>query len=311
MTMDTARRTVLAKFALSDADFLARGMEAEVYRYGDDAVLKLYASTASLTDLRRLQVFYSTIDRSQLSYALPTILAVFDEGAYQVTVERRLAGQPLVSLLQRTHPHQLDALFASYASAVLELSTIGMPPTTTAYKLFDPHQLSERSERDWHQFLRRWLRHQLRVLTPYFERDVDDFPSKLSAMMALLAAVGPVEERLIHGDICPGNLLVAPDGKPLALLDFGLITMYGDPLFDAATAWVFFDMYERLGANVRERLLPFFLDLLGAKATGRLYRYVLLYSLLSANTYDLECRDGHYAWCIANLNTEAYWDAIE
>ena len=311
MTIDTAKRTVLAKFALSDADFLARGMEAEVYRYGDDAVLKLYASTASLTDLRRLQAFYATIDRSQLSYALPSILSVFDESAYQVAIERRLVGQPLVSLLQHTHPHQLDSLFASYASAVLELSTIAMPPTTTAYKLFDPHQLSERSEGDWHQFLRRWLEHQLHVLTPYFERDVDNFSSKLSTMIAVLNRPYHGEYRLIHGDICPGNLLVAPDGKPLALLDFGLITMYGDPLFDAATAWVFFDMYERLGANVRERLLPFFLDLLGVDVIGQLYRYVLLYSFLSANTYDPDCRDGHYAWCIANLNTKTYWANIE
>lgn len=311
MTMDTAKRTVLAKFALSDADFLARGMEAEVYRYGDDAVLKLYASTASLTNLRRLGAFYATIDRSQLSYALPSMLAVFDEGAYQVTVERRLAGQPLVSLLQHTHPHQLDSLFASYASAVLQLSTIGMPATTTAYKLFDPHQLSERSKGDWHQFLRRWLRHQLLVLTPYFERDVDDLSSKLSTMMTVLNRPYHSEYRLIHGDICPGNLLVAPDGKLLALLDFGLITMYGDPVFDAATAWVFFDMYEKLQTRVRDRLLPFFLNLLGAEVIGRLYRYVLVYSLLSANTYNPECRDGHYAWCIANLNTKTYWDNIE
>ena len=115
---------------------------------------------------------------------------------------------------------------------------------------------------------------------------------------------------LIHGDIFPDNVLVAPDGRPLALLDFGLFTMYGDPLFDAATAWVFFDMYDELEANIRGRLLPFFLNLLGTEAVGKLYRYVLLYSLLSANTYATDCSDGHYRWCVANLNTEAYWKRI-
>ncbi|MEZ4675028.1 MAG: hypothetical protein R2932_12375 [Caldilineaceae bacterium] len=40
-----------------------------------------------------------------------------------------------------------------------------------------------------------------------------------------------------------------------------------------------------------------------------LYRY-LLYSFLSANTYSAECTDGHYAWCVANLNNAGYWALV-
>jgi aminoglycoside phosphotransferase (APT) family kinase protein len=130
-------------------------------------------------------------------------------------------------------------------------------------------------------------------------------------MDAWLAQPYQGEYQLIHGDICPGNLLASTHGQICGLLDFGIFTMYGDPLFDAATAWLFFDMYDELQANVRARLLPFVLERYGTASYGRLIRYVLLYSLLSANTYAPDCSDGHYAWCVRNLNTEAYWTQIE
>jgi hypothetical protein len=50
---------------------------------------------------------------------------------------------------------------------------------------------------------------------------------------------------------------------------------------------------------------------LGESVRGRLYRYVLLYSFLSADTYSPTCEDGQYQWCVQNLNQQAYWEGIE
>ena len=86
---------------------------------------------------------------------------------------------------------------------------------------------------------------------------------------------------------------------------------YGDALFDLATGWVFFDMYDELRASVRQRYLHLLLDQLGEHVRGQLYRYVLIYSILSVNTYSSRCSDGHYDWCVANLNSQHDWDAIE
>jgi hypothetical protein len=35
-----------------------------------------------------------------------------------------------------------------------------------------------------------------------------------------------------------------------------------------------------------------------------------VYRLFSANTYAPDCSDGHYARCVRNLNTAAYWEQI-
>jgi hypothetical protein len=50
---------------------------------------------------------------------------------------------------------------------------------------------------------------------------------------------------------------------------------------------------------------------LGEQLRGVLYQYVLLYSILSANTYSRTCDDGHYRWCVANLNDVCYWSALQ
>lgn len=306
--MGIARREVLAKYGLGAGDFLGKGMESEVYTYGPDAVLKIYDQTVSLANLQQLQDFYASLDRTAVSFVLPTIHSVAAEDPYLVTIEQRLPGVPLSDILPALMPSQLAPWFDLYMTTVLELGRIPMPDLTTRYKLFDLHQISQRAAGDWHQFLRRYLDLQLISLADYFARDVTAFSEKRQRMEAVLAQPYTGLYYLVHGDLFPGNILVHPSGRTEAVLDFGLFTMYGDPYFDLATSWVFFDMYDLLQANVRERLLTVLLTRLGEQARPKLYRYVLLYSLLSANTYAPDCSDGHYEWCVANLNTAVYWD---
>jgi fructosamine-3-kinase len=135
---------------------------------------------------------------------------------------------------------------------------------------------------------------------------------KVKQLYTILAQPYTGNYHLVHGDFFPGNILI---DKMLchvtALLDFGMLTMYGDSLFDIATGWVFFDMYDELKVKIRDRYLSMTLETLGRRVRGNLYRYVLLYSVLSANTYSSKCTDGHYQWCVANLNNQEYWNNIE
>jgi hypothetical protein len=70
-------------------------------------------------------------------------------------------------------------------------------------------------------------------------------------------------------------------------------------------------MYDELAVQARDRYLARLLDYLGEQVRGKLYRYVLIYCLLSANTYSADCTDDHYRWCVANLNNPRYWSEIE
>jgi serine/threonine protein kinase len=179
------------------------------------------------------------------------------------------------------------------------------------HKLFDPDHISSLTDGDWHQFLNRYITRKLAQLIPYLSRDVPNFAARLHQLQAILGQPYRGAYGLIHGDFFPGNLLVDGAYQIAALLDFGLFTMFGDPLFDLATSWVFFDMYDDLKIQARERYLGLLLERLGEGVRGRLYRYVLIYSILSANTYSPNCADGHYQWCAANLSNPHYWKTIE
>lgn len=307
--MDSTKQALLAKYGLTVTNYLAHGMEAEVYRRDTETVLKLY-SRAQLDNLHILQAFYANLDRTRIPYALPSIRHLDAEGQYAISIESYLPGHPLSKHIAAMRQGDLDSVFPGYVAAVLRLSQVGMPPHATRYRLFDRYGISQQTDGGWHAYARRWLQHKVQTLNPYFERDIADFSAKIDALDGLLSQPYCGPYRLVHGDIFPGNLLVDAQGDVLALLDFGLFTHYGDPLLDAAIAWVCFDMYDELQADVRTRLLPFFLDQLGPDIQGQLLRYLLLYSLVSANAYAADCSDGHYAWCIANLNTDRYWNEM-
>ena len=142
-------------------------MEAEVYNYGPDAVLKLYAGTANFANLLILQDFYASLDRQRVPYALPRIHTVAQEDHFLITIEQRLAGTPLSTVLPALTADQLGAVMQRYLNAALAVSDIQAPPTLDRYKLFDPDRLSYRMNGDWHQFLTRYLTHKLAQVTPY------------------------------------------------------------------------------------------------------------------------------------------------
>jgi serine/threonine protein kinase len=285
-------------------------MEAEVYAIDSDTLIKLYSATTKLADLTTLRKFYATIDPSALSYALPYIESVAVEEDICISIERRLPGDPMSEKLSTLTKKQMDRTMQAYLAAALELTKIQIPADFDRYKLFDAEDISRRTDGDWHQFLARYLSQKLSQVATYLKPDVTDFDVKIHRLLAIFAQPYTGTYHVIHGDFFPGNILVDERRRVTALLDFGLLTMYGDSLFDIATGWVFFDMYDELKANLRERYLALVLETLGSHVREKLYLYVLLYSVLSANTYSSTCSDGHYQWCVDNLNNQEYWNRI-
>jgi fructosamine-3-kinase len=309
--MTATKQVILQKYGVSANELIRKGMEAEVYAIGTEAVLKLYIGTMNLAYLTTLQFFYTSLSPVTLSYSLPYIQTVAVEGDICISIERQLPGTRMSAILPTLTKKQTDTMMKIYLDAALELSTIQIPSDFDRYKLFDVEGISSRTKSDWHQFLTRYLTQKLAQVTNYLSKDVTNLAMKVQQLYTILTRPYTGNYHLIHGDFFPGNILINKRQHVTALLDFGLLTMYGDFLFDIATGWVFFDMYDELKANIRERYLSIVLETLGKGVRGKLYRYVLLYSVISANTYSPSCADGHYQWCVANLNNQEYWNNIE
>ena len=309
--MSATKQVILQRYGLSPNELIRKGMEAEVYAIGSDTILKLYIGTTNLAYLTTLQNFYASFNQSAISYSLPYIQTVASEGDICISTERQLPGTPMSAILPTLTNKQMDSMMQAYLAAALELTNVQIPADFDRYKLFDADGISRRTKGDWHQFLTRYLTQKLTQVTYYLNKDVRNFAVKVKQLYTILAQPYTGNYHLVHGDFFPGNILIDKMCHVTALLDFGLLTMYGDSLFDIATGWVFFDMYDELKVNIRERYLSMTLETLGRRVRGNLYRYVLLYSVLSANTYSSKCTDGHYQWCVANLNNQEYWNNIE
>ncbi|MFN8487530.1 MAG: aminoglycoside phosphotransferase family protein [Caldilineaceae bacterium] len=302
-------QAILQKYRLTHADLLGQGVEATVYRYDAAHVLKLYQGTASRQQLQTLQTFYATLDAGGSNLQLPQILHIWPEAEAIVTIEKYLPGKSFAALVAAATVDTLPALFADYLAALQALQQVKISPEPQRYKLFDESGVSLRANGDFYAFLWQAIGRQVQAIGRHLEQDVVHFADKRARLRQVLAQPYEGALDIVHGDFFPGNLLVDEEGRVTTLLDFGLFTMFGDSLFDLATGWVFFDMYDALKLNIRQGLLEFILAQYGQAVQPKLNLYVLVYSILGANAYS-NCTDGHYAWCVANLNDATLWTTL-
>ena len=104
---------------------------------------------------------------------------------------------------------------------------------------------------------------------------------------------------VVHGDVCPPNVLM--DGaRVAAVLDWGFWSTAGDSTFEASLAAAFFDMYSPDARRIDELLTERFVALGHDRELMRLYRRA--YAIVTATIYDENAGDGHYQWCVEQLN---------
>lgn len=117
--MDEERKRILRRYRGSPDARLSSGMEAEVYTYGPDKVLKLYRGSLRLTDLHLLRDFYNSLDRQLLPYAIPRVYMIDQEDRFLITIENRLPGTRLASVLSSLTTDELYQMMKRYLAAAL------------------------------------------------------------------------------------------------------------------------------------------------------------------------------------------------
>lgn len=275
-----------AILGVTEPRLLGEGMEGAVYEIDAFRVAKIWYD-GSAEGLRRTAAFYAALE---LPFAVPSILEIRQSGAHVVTVERRLHGttrrdpgdveQVLAALIEAGAGAGAGAEDGAGAFAeAAELPMLGEPPTTLG-------RLAER---------------RLERFRPVLAREVERLDEKAAALLARLPEVDSGRRAVIHGDLVPQNILVDDAGRVSAVLDWGFLTTVGDPAFDAAVAAAVFDMYGPGAAAAERDLTRRFEERFGYTHEAMLV-YRAAYSLITANAYDPQGNDGHFAWCVAGLN---------
>jgi aminoglycoside phosphotransferase (APT) family kinase protein len=275
---------VFARWGHPSAELIGQGMDGVVYRLGGGLVGKVWHRRTA-GKLARLRAFYVELAAAGLPYATPEIVAIHSADGEVVTVERELPGTPLDTALA-TGTLDLATAYDVTVQAVTALASTSAGPATRALPVLDqPDQQSLAT------LVARRANDVLAAAVPGF--------ADLLARVLVLLERRPPGDRIVHGDICPANLLVDAEGRLVSVLDWGFLTMAGDNTFDAATAAGFFDMYGPDARRHDDALTDRFAALGYDRGSMLLYRAA--YAIAGATAYHADGSDGHFDWCAAVL----------
>jgi aminoglycoside phosphotransferase (APT) family kinase protein len=270
-------------------ELIGQGMEGAVYDLGDGRVRKIWFDRRP-DDVRPMQAFLDELP--PLPFRTPRIREIHADGnGLAVSVEDKLTGTPLPDA-DLTESEALDA----FVAIVEALGRTEAGPASR--KLPVLNQPFWQDGKSWGQCLADVVRCRAAESRRHFERDIPDFDRRLQAITTELETIAPETLSVVHGDICPANLLM--DGpRTAAVLDWGFLSTAGDNTFEASLAAGFFDMYGPDAKRLDNLLLDRFEQL--GHDLERMWLYRHAYAICTATIYAADATDGHYAWCIGQF----------
>lgn len=204
------RDGVLARFGVREQDKLGEGGESEVFTLDAHQVLRVHKQEAAAYS-RAIGELYAGLDRSRVPYALPEVLEVDGDGERSWSIERRQPGRSLDQVLPTLHRTDRTRALRRYVDAAAAFPALGPPDGWSGGygELFTKEQLRTDG---WGALLRDRLTLQLERARPVLEPLVPDLDGVVARVLAEAQAAPPTgPPTLVHGDWCPGNVMVGDD----------------------------------------------------------------------------------------------------
>ena len=247
-----------------------------------------------------IAAFYRDISVAKTSFALPQILEQGEDNGLFYSVDRLIPGRPLHELMPLLDGDDRRYALASYTDAVFEIASLPVVRDEFGEFLRDADSIRAAT---WSEYLLARMRRCLDEAR-WLHEDVPALDAMVAALTRRIGAIAPVPKALVHGDYFPGNVLIADDLVVSGVIDFGPLTVIGDPMLDIASAVIFLEV-ARPGYRTEDT--EFVRDRLFARSGRAIddaittYRawYAIRFSPYRADDANL------YAWCTGSLNTVA------
>jgi aminoglycoside phosphotransferase (APT) family kinase protein len=155
------------------------------------------------------------------------------------SIERLLRGRALIDVLPSLRGAARRAALDSYLDVASQMQHLAEAPAQFGEMLAEnPLQC-----KTWPAFLRAMNERQFSYMREHLLPDVPHIDAAVARLDAAIDALPAVEApRLVHGDYFPGNVLADDAGRITAVIDFGPLTVAGDPMMDLASAAVFLEV---------------------------------------------------------------------
>ncbi len=293
---------------IADAEHIASGMEGHIFRIGNQNVAKVWLYK-SVRDVTLLQRFYKQVQGLSLAFETPFITQVRESDGTTISVERELSGTPMRGLVAEDEleplPFTFDAVLdvlralkeAQLSGSKSDLPILGITPSQQAKRSGATTVLLEVAD----QKVSRYGNH--------LRKSVPNFDWLYQRMVYHLLRIQPDKPRVVHGDLCPENFLLDESNHVSAVLDWGVLSLFGDSALDASIACGVYNMYGPHHRQLDDVFLAACEETLGY-SRERLLVYRALYAILTSNAYSEDAHDGHYTWCTETLLREDITDAL-
>ena len=263
-------------------------------------MLRVLRRPGDAAALKRQQAFLAEID-GRLD--IPTSVIETIDGQGRFTIERRLKGTSLLTLLTRLSGAERNKAIAPYVAGAEATGRLRLPERPYG-QILAPAPITAET---WPGFFRASLDHWL-ARNGATIAEVTGSVARVSAnALALLADLPEKPAKgLAHGDYFPGNVLLDDTLALAGLVDFSVFTLVGDPLYDVLTAALFLEMIEEARADDVALARRLVVERHGEAvlSAGRFYRaYAAILMADPANAAPPYPR--LYAWSVANLKALA------
>jgi serine/threonine protein kinase len=300
-TVEIARQK-LNHLGITDAEYIASGMEGHVFRPEHQRVAKVWHSK-TLEEVTPLKDFYESLQTLALPFETPLITGVQEVDGTTVSIEKELHGTSMRTLVKEDEKEPPSFAFEAVLSILEALKDKKLKGDKVHLPILRVTPSPQARESGAIAVLLEVAQQKVKQYGGQLRRSVPNFDQIYERIVKHLLRQEGEEMQAVHGDLCPENILLDEQGKVTAVLDWGMMSLFGDSTLDASFACGIYNMYGPHHRQVDEIFLKACEVRLGY-SRERLLLYRALYAIIQSNAFSETGNDGHYAWCIDTLLRE-------
>jgi aminoglycoside phosphotransferase len=297
-TVETAQQK-LSHLGITDVDYIASGMEGHVFRLENQSVVKVWHSKM-LEEIAPLKHFYERLQTLDFPFETPLITQVQEVDGTTISIEKELTGTSMCTLVRDDDLEPPKFALEAVLTILEALKTRTLRGNKVHLPILGIVPSQQAKLRGSIAVLLEVANQKVKRYGDQLRHSVPDFDWIYQRTVKHLLELKVEEMQAVHGDLCPENILLGANGKVTAVLDWGMMSLFGDSVLDASFACGIYNMY---GPHHRQ-IDEIFLTACEARLSysrERLLLYRALYAIIQSNAFSETGSDGHYACCTENL----------
>lgn len=298
----------LSHFGVRHVDYIASGMEGHVFRLEHQSVAKVWHHK-TLAEITLLKDFYEQVQTLEFPFETPLITQGQEVDGTTISIEKELHGTSMRTLVKEDEVEPPPFAFEAVLSILSSLKDKRLISDKVHLPILGIMPSRQSKESGSRAVLLEVAYQKVKKYGDQLRRSVPDFDWIYERTIKHLREARVEEMQAVHGDLCPENILLDAEGKVTAVLDWGLMSLFGDSMLDASFACGIYNMYGPHHRQIDEIFLKTCEARLGY-SRERLLLYRALYAFIQSNAFSEDGNDGHYSWCVENLRRDDLRDVL-